>query len=60
MELSAGPNAKGADDLLPMLIYTILRANPPFFHANIQFITAFSPPHQLHSGEPAYYYTNLV
>ena len=62
LELSSGLQAKpsSADDLLPLLIYTVLRSNPPFFKANLQFITNYSPPHQLHSGEAAYYYTNLV
>ena len=59
MQLSCGDKAKGADDLLPMFIYTVLRANPPFFYSNMQYISNYSPSYQLTQGEGAYYYTLL-
>ncbi|KAH9781950.1 VPS9 domain-containing protein [Citrus sinensis] len=49
----------GADDFLPVLIYIIIKANPPQLHSNIKFIQLYRRQAMLVS-EAAYYFTNLV
>lgn len=47
-----------ADDVLPTLILSILRAKPPHIVSNLRMIEAFSPPEYLR-GEAGYAFTNL-
>jgi len=47
-----------ADDFLPLLIYAIIKANPPRLHSNAEFVAAFRHPSRL-NGEFAYWITML-
>lgn len=47
-----------ADDLLPLLIYTLLQARPHCLHSHIQFISYFRHPSRLVSEE-AYFFTHF-
>ncbi|KAJ4713905.1 vacuolar protein sorting-associated protein 9A-like [Melia azedarach] len=49
----------GADDFLPVLIYVMIKANPPQLHSNLRFIQLYRRQTKLVS-EAAYYFTNLV
>ena len=63
---SDGPNDEGkkerklpsADDVLPTIILTVLRARPDRVFRNLQFVEMFCPPEYLR-GEAGYAYTNL-
>lgn len=47
-----------ADDFLPLLIYTLLKANPPRMHSNLEFVAAYRHPTRL-VAEDAYFLTAL-
>ncbi|CAO3673483.1 unnamed protein product [Rhizopus microsporus] len=49
----------GADKFLPILIYVIIRANPPRLVSNTQYIYRFRSIDQL-QAEAGYYLTNLM
>jgi hypothetical protein len=47
-----------ADDFLPLLIYTILKANPSNLHSTLEYIQYFRHPDRL-AGADEYLFTNL-
>ncbi|OQS05224.1 hypothetical protein THRCLA_02608 [Thraustotheca clavata] len=49
----------GADEFLPALIYTILKANPPNLHSIVHYIQTYRHPSKLLS-EPGYFFTHIV
>jgi len=51
-----GQRPLSADDFLPLLIFAIMRANPPQLHSNAEFLAAFRHPSRL-NGEHAYWVT---
>ena len=48
-----GASAWGADQLLPVCIYTMIKANPTFLNSNVNFIASFRHPSRLR-GEDEY------
>ncbi|KAF4658843.1 hypothetical protein FOL47_007810 [Perkinsus chesapeaki] len=49
-----------ADDILPVLIWVLIKARPSRLRSNINFIQAFRPAQRLSSGEEGYYFTMLT
>jgi len=48
----------GADEFIPILIYIVLRANPPCIYSTVKYISTFRRPGAT-GGERAYYFTSL-
>jgi hypothetical protein len=56
---STDGTARGADDLLPIIILVIIRAQPQTWWSDIRFIQRFRNPKKL-SAEAGYYLTQMV
>lgn len=59
VSMATNENPPGADEFLPVLIYVIIKANPPQLYSNLLFIQRYRHQSRLVS-EAAYFYTNLV
>lgn len=59
ISVSANENPPGADDFFPVLIYVIIKANPPQFHSNLMYIQRYRNKSRL-VGEAAYVFTNML
>ncbi|TPX54761.1 hypothetical protein PhCBS80983_g05776 [Powellomyces hirtus] len=56
----ASASSAGTDHLLPVLILTILRANPPNLIANIKYIMRFRNQAELEKGNNQFCVTNMM
>ncbi|KAJ1652780.1 hypothetical protein IWQ61_006957 [Dispira simplex] len=58
--LEVNPPTLSADDLLPLLIYTVIKYNPPRLVSNVRYIQRYLYRERQTSGVPAYCLTMLV
>lgn len=59
VSIGSKDNPPGADDFLPVLIYVVIKANPPQLNSNLLYINRYRHHSRLVS-EAAYFYTNIV
>jgi len=57
LKLSNPFNVPGADDLVPVLVFVIVKANPPSLLSTIQFVDTFE---KQASGEDAFYWMQFT
>jgi len=58
LDAGSGVRHLSADDFLPLLIFCVIKANPPRLHSNVEFVATFRHPSRL-NGEDAYFLTAL-
>eukprot|EP01090_Pellita_catalonica_P019281 TRINITY_DN6490_c0_g1_i3.p1 TRINITY_DN6490_c0_g1~~TRINITY_DN6490_c0_g1_i3.p1 ORF type:complete len:1266 (+),score=382.05 TRINITY_DN6490_c0_g1_i3:354-3800(+) len=56
-QFGVGGGAVGADQLLPTLIYVIIKSNPPCIKSNIEFISRFRHPNKMYIEKSSYYFS---
>lgn len=54
-----GRGLVSANELQPAMVLVLLRANPPFLHSNIKYVTWFGAPTNVQAGEDGYYFAHL-
>ncbi|CBY31545.1 unnamed protein product [Oikopleura dioica] len=57
LKLSNPSNIPGADDLVPVLVYVIIKANPPALLSMIQYVEAYEPAG---AGEDSFYWMQFT
>lgn len=57
LKLSNPQNVPGADDLVPVLVFVIIKANPPSLLSMIQYVETFQ---QTGSGEESFYWMQFT
>jgi hypothetical protein len=60
LKIACGPEKiPGVDEFVPIFIYTILKANPPCLHSNIEYLSHFRHPSRMLS-ESGYYFVSFL
>lgn len=56
---AAGGAPAAADDLVPVLVFVLVRANPPHLLSTVQFVETFQRAGRCCQGEAAYWWTQF-
>ncbi len=57
LSLSTDRSVPAADDLMPVLVYVLIKANPPSLLSTVQYVNSFYDKH--FEGEEAYWWTQF-
>jgi hypothetical protein len=57
---NASPAPLSGDDFLSLLVYAVIRSNPPRLYSHVQFISRYGDRDALSTGKSAYCFTSLV
>lgn len=58
LTLSSGQGVASADDITPVLVFVLIKANPPALLSNIQYVSGFYG--QRMQGSEAYWWTQFI